>query len=951
MAGIPESIVAIADLDEIDDALPTASARVFLAPDGSRSKADVWLVRAAKRLWLAAAVDDHCWTRGVAAASDAAVTPGLTRDTVRVGPYTMPLRRRTRAEVERVVEAFSRAADGKTLAPPPPVRAGRAIDGAHGIPDWWCETVGGEEPWWFVFRTATSYPLFDFGGAVRDEPLHVGISATTIVVAAHFEPGVSFVEPIEGVAEHLARLGDDDVQIGQWRLTAKDESAALITALARHEPALRLATLLDHALDLGAIRAAAAYASELREQNGAANAAVSLAYVTHALDAPDHALTHLLRADRLPSLADATEHYARVAKAIAGADDETRQLLDAAALVVEPLGVSAPRDFPWPPASLAELLSAANALRGQSEEALRLLETTEEPRRTHARLTIGEADAEAWRVVANQYAERQAYPDARHLIERAIEQEATSTDHVLAAAWAWMDDDADDAARAFEAALSVGLDAAKDPSDIDLLASIVDIAPSADLDSPGLLERAKRVLARSETSSDESQRNALLALADVAERAGYRDEAATLIVRHEAARTSSREQITESANRCHKALAAPQHAAQLLESLAQRIEQASEEETATLWLRAGALRAEADAPKIALDNLRAALASEFLRPDNYRTALATTGITLEPTLERWWKHLHAVMAGEDAAPAPLEPVTSLDAEQLDALHPGGVGWLDNLRHAIQEVERPERATLVRGLEQLTAERYQKATTIIQELSAALGIEAPDCFLCRGDDAHGVCVWPIDEPVLLLGFQHLDEDPCRLSERALRFLLAVELTHLACQHPILAFESDFLGTSHSVYRAFGKYAGAAETVVDVVTMLPGVDQIAKLQRVIRFSRRVFSTKAAVDKVTDLAAPLAKFFQSSPRDGGSGRDKLAGAALQFRLQADRAALLLTGDFAAALEAILKASRSLDALNHIQTKGLAAALDASALSPDDALRLSSLAAFAVQQLPSQQ
>ena len=67
------------------------------------------------------------------------------------------------------------------------------------------------------------------------------------------------------------------------------------------------------------------------------------------------------------------------------------------------------------------------------------------------------------------------------------------------------------------------------------------------------------------------------------------------------------------------------------------------------------------------------------------------------------------------------------------------------------------------------------------------------------------------------------------------------------------------------------------------------------------------------------------------------------MQFRIQADRAALRLTCDLHAATRAILRSSsNSLDAADRVESEGLAEALRATgdhALRADEALRLTTL------------
>lgn len=239
--------------------------------------------------------------------------------------------------------------------------------------------------------------------------------------------------------------------------------------------------------------------------------------------------------------------------------------------------------------------------------------------------------------------------------------------------------------------------------------------------------------------------------------------------------------------------------------------------------------------------------------------------------------------------------------ELDALHPGGVGWLERTRHKIDAAEPPDRGSLVRGLEVVSERTWPELSTLVETLSARLELTPPAVYIVRGEGAWGLSAWPTSPPLLLVGHDHLKPDhPQFFGPDALAFAVGVELAHLAAEHPLLAFDGGIVGTSRSVYEAFGSYAGAAETMVDVITLLPGIDQVAKIQTLVRLSRRVFTARSVLDKATGAAEKGMSWFQGESEQTVGRR--FEGAALQFRLQADRASFRITGDLTAAIDAIL-------------------------------------------------
>lgn len=346
------------------------------------------------------------------------------------------------------------------------------------------------------------------------------------------------------------------------------------------------------------------------------------------------------------------------------------------------------------------------------------------------------------------------------------------------------------------------------------------------------------------------------------------------------------------------------------------------------------------APAQAEAALRELVATAFLDVEALDAALVVAeGVVDTATLVRW-RHLRAQL---DASTAPAPPARDLDATELDGLHPGGVGWLERTRHRLDVAKPPERGQLVRGLEKVEPSAWPDLTARISALAASLGTPVPDVYLFRGEGAWGMSAWPTEPPLLLVGHDHLTDGLQGMDADAQAFALAVELAHLAAKHPLLAFDGGIVGTSRSVYDTFGRYAGAAEAVVDVVSLLPGVDQIAKIQTVMRISRRVFAARSAIDKASDFASSGFDWLRG-PEATAVGRT-FDGAALQFRLQADRAAWLATGSLRSAIDAILASDPAAASLRPLfREQGVVPVLEAT----DDAhrLRIAGLLAFAASQ-----
>ncbi len=903
--------------DEVVGHVHTAGVRGFVAADGTLVTEPLWLVCTRARAWLAAVHGDEL--RAVAS-PHARVVRGWVTDTVEVGPWTAPLRRGTRGAAESLIAKWSALAPaGEAIRPElpgAPEHRGREPRGTQ-LPPALIRDVpvpapdeDGPTTWLLAAPTRSEQPFDRADGTIGRGPVVVAVSDRHQVLFAE-GPDHTWHTAVEHLVYRLRATGVEVTADARTVHGPRKADPELLLAwkLAELPRAARWAYLASARLESGDARDAVRLVSEALGRR-LPTAWPLVARVFLALGDPERALVaahHALAVDpRLNTDAAAN-----------GCDPAAdRKRLDAAKVdrafawalwrdAYEPLeAIPVPAGLPWPPSSPQGLWAAALGAHGRASEALPLAQQQVDLDQLESRAALLTADghgeaAEAWAVAAVR-AHQLGRDHAPTLLDRAIALEPRAEWHAWRAAWAWDQGDRDAAVVHWDDAMDAGL-----PPDAH----------------PALPADAERTLARLAADEHHAHAEAAWARLTVLEP----DDPEGWL---EAAARATSPQLAAARQQAWCA-----HADTLKEPPLPRFPR---------WLDAARRQAEAGHAELAIADLLDALREDFLRADAYRGAIAVArDHGLDAPID-WWAHVATVLEGGPAEGAPREPDAHLDARELDALHPAGTGWLARVRHQLDEAEPPARSQLVRGLERLDATAHPEVAARIAACVAALGLAVPDVFVFRGDGAYGCSGWPLDPPVVLLGHDHLVDGPRHLEPSGLAFLVAVELVHLAAGHPVLAFDADLVGTSRSLYRAFGSYAATAETVVDVVSLIPGVDQIAKLQTLFSLSRRVFATRSAVDKVGSFADPVLRALglrgdSEGSTNAGLSRDALAGASLQLRLQADRAALLLTGDLRTAVDAIL-ASSSKPELR--QAGGsVADRLEAS----DEPLRLSALVQFA--------
>ena len=901
----------------------------FIRPDDDSSTAPAYVVRTSGMVWLVAATDGASWAVGSGRPDEVVYADGLWGGTLEVAGWRMRVPAGRRDDIAGLVERFGHSAGGAGFEDPVDPRRAPALAGGWGFVPEWSDRVPAPDdgPWILAYATGRRPSLLRRDGSLEAVTLYLGFTLRAVVVAALGRDRL-FSQTLQGPAEVTSRVGRTALSVGDWRFERLFSADAVerVAELVNAEPGPRLALSARWAVEQGAHPAVMPLLRLAIDRGYAGDIASVVAQLAFYAGHYDGALEWRVRARMAPRPGEIgawvrnRASYRRAARSVGPELIAFLTTHRASAGRAKP-----PAQYPWPPDSEAAFLAAAAAVGNEWSHARGMLPTaargSADELARRAVLAEGDGDpaaAAAWRAAGEALAAEARYPEASAAFGRAAAGEETALDRFMEGRFAHRAGRTADGHAAW--ARAVTLDA-----ELAFLA-----AAAADADE-------------------------LTAFARWAEEAGRVRVAAEALHRALRAKGADRETMKRHAERLSAELDAPDLAADLLEDIAEDRDAHAEqaEPDAGLWLKAARLRLAAGQPEQAAEDARRAVEDGFLSPAIYAGALSLAGLPLDEKTRGWWAHVQSVLTAGDTISPPSLVDRPLSVDDLNGFHPGGGSWLERVQTSIDSAKPPDRAALVRGLERVRAEHHPELDAVVARTSDRFGLGAVEAFIFRGDEAFGLCAWPLKPPVLLVGQAHLEPGPRFLAGPALHFAVAVELAHLACQHPLPTYDPSAVGTSRSLYQTLGRFAGTAETVVDLVTLVPGIDQIAKLQRILAISRRVFSVRGAVDKAIGLSDPLSRWLRGPEADGATGvrRAGLEGAALRFRIHADRVALAVVGDLAAAVEAVLKTSDGpLERLREAQADGLAALLaraEGATLSPDEALRLSDLVGFAARQL----
>jgi len=721
--------------------------------------------------------------------------------------------------------------------------------------------------------------------------LWLGVAVDGVQVIGHSDEG-TLVHDVPELTSSW-RLGRFHVDAGGHLLQGKllrDPEGEEVVSLGQCAPTRRAAVAMTQRLVAGDLEDALHIASRHPEAEGVHHLLAQLAL---GFDDPIVALG-LLVADKRAASPLFDNH--KIARKSGWTRDEFRARLLHIDLLPEL--VQAPEGCPWPPNGLEEVQAVGLALRGQATPmaaALSALPDTARAASIRAACAALVGLPADWEFAARRHREMGDLRAANATLTLELRQHDDAPLRWLAGWWAWDEGSRPEAARHWRAAAAF-------PDGPDTW-------PDEQLSVEGWRALAKAI-DRADLAAEALRR--ALELDEGEERDWIKriELLAELGDQHEAA---------DAMRACIHAIDRGAIRAPTLRPW-------------VLWKQLLELSSDEDIPDVAMEAVR----DGFLHVETYQAVLKYRKLLDAQRGERW-EHLMAVLApGWPDSLVHLPETSHLTSEDVELTRPAARNRLRRVLDRLREPTGPDRSLLVRGLDPLEHVDPDAAERIAA-LARAAGVGKVDVRVSRGEASFGASAWPTSPPVILLGVDHIRPGPRELRAPALDHLFAVELAHLRCRHPLMAWEGDG--------RTVSRVASGGAQAMDLLMLVPGVDHLARIQRLLKVTQRLALAAVTVDKAVEMVGPLvAQIFPPDGVSGGAGRLD-AAEVLPLRLHADRIAMLLHGDLAAAVEGIvLSHPDGVRTWRILRDNGLAEVLadPTSPLGLEVTLRLSALVAW---------
>ncbi|HEU5075555.1 MAG TPA: hypothetical protein VFU02_15290, partial [Polyangiaceae bacterium] len=221
-------------------------------------------------------------------------------------------------------------------------------------------------------------------------------------------------------------------------------------------------------------------------------------------------------------------------------------------------------------------------------------------------------------------------------------------------------------------------------------------------------------------------------------------------------------------------------------------------------------------------------------------------------------------------------------------------FMTKLQALLASVPTPDHGVLKDYCEKLET-GYVVAQGALADAARILGVANVTAYVSRGNKSIGVRAYEDDSPFVLIGRQHLEDGPYRMTASELRFALGAELGHVRLGHTPV--------TSSEVW------AGALEKTREGVDLAFTFIPFFKGYKLAGQALAHVPAPAVRQLLSGVERIKARFSQLKPTSGDPAdaalsriNEELITAHRVMQLTADRAGLLVSADLQASIRAIL-------------------------------------------------
>jgi len=228
------------------------------------------------------------------------------------------------------------------------------------------------------------------------------------------------------------------------------------------------------------------------------------------------------------------------------------------------------------------------------------------------------------------------------------------------------------------------------------------------------------------------------------------------------------------------------------------------------------------------------------------------------------------------------------------------GGFYNLQKWISEIKADDYTSVRKYSEKIESENYNTLYAVLKNTGEIFGIKDVEFYISKGERKNEIIGYEGKPPFIIIGYDFLNEESdsyMNLSE--LQFTVASELSHIYFKHTKL--------TSKDVWRGLiEKGVFVADTALAVIPMAgffaKTLKNVPKLNLLTKIFQGTANGIAGGKTAYDAALRLTEYYAKKEKTKKEKQKSLLAVSRLMQYTADRAGLLVCGNLASAVKAVL-------------------------------------------------
>ncbi len=231
------------------------------------------------------------------------------------------------------------------------------------------------------------------------------------------------------------------------------------------------------------------------------------------------------------------------------------------------------------------------------------------------------------------------------------------------------------------------------------------------------------------------------------------------------------------------------------------------------------------------------------------------------------------------------------------------GFFDSLHNFIAALNPPDYDAVISFSDELNSTNYPEITSRISAICHALQIQAPECYIGRGNYSDVVIGVEGKPAFLIIGIDFLDSKSSQFLEiNSLLFLIAIELAHIYFEHSKITSTDVWRGATDKGFTVVNLLLSVLPFAGNIGTIFGNIANVEKYKTIIN---RVEQVANVAEKGKEIMEVSERYNLNPFKKEKSQQDHSENLLITSRLMeivADKVALLFCDDVKAAVKALV-------------------------------------------------